>query len=133
MFTIYNDNSIRITKGNSAMIDITPISTVTLEPIILSDGDKVVFTIKNSKHEIVFQRVLTADDYEGDEDTSLNLRFDPADTIDLPTGTYVYDCLLLVSDDEEIAEANTFISSTLTITPAVGLYTDVSEVADDGA
>ena len=47
MFDIFDKNVIRIARGNSANINITPIDTDTGTPVILQEGDKVLFTVKN--------------------------------------------------------------------------------------
>lgn len=47
MFDIFDKNIIRIMRGNSASINITPIDTDTGTPVILQEGDKVLFTVKN--------------------------------------------------------------------------------------
>lgn len=123
MFNIFDENIIEITRGNSAVIDITPIDTDTGAPFKLSEGDRVLFTLKSKRGTKVFQKVLTNADYESEEDDSLNLELAPEDTIDLISGEYFYDCLLLTDDNQ----AATFISSTLIIKEAIGLYTDTLE------
>jgi hypothetical protein len=121
MFDIFDKNVIRIVRGNSASINITPIDTDTSTPVILSEGDKVLFTVKNQNGATVMQKVLTSANYDDGEDTSLNCPIEPDDTIDLLTGEYAYDCLLLVG-----SQAVTFISSALIIEKALGTYEDVS-------
>ena len=121
MFDIFDENVIRIMRGNSASINITPIDTDTGTPVILSDGDKVLFTVKNQNGVTVLKKVLTSADYEDGEDTSLNCSIEPDDTIDLLTGEYAYDCLLVSG-----GQAVTFISSSLIIEKALGTYVDLS-------
>lgn len=121
MFDIFDKNVIRIMRGNSASINITPIDTDTGTPVILQEGDKVLFTVKNQNGTTVMKKVLTAADYDDAEDTSLNCSIEPEDTIDLLTGEYAYDCLLLVG-----SQAVTFISSAFIIEKALGTYADVS-------
>lgn len=121
MFDIFDKNVIRIVRGNSASINITPIDTDTSTPVILSEGDKVLFTVKNQNGATVMQKVLTSANYDDGEDTSLNCSIEPDDTIDLLTGEYAYDCLLLVG-----SQAVTFISSAFIIEKALGTYEDVS-------
>lgn len=122
MFDIFEGNVVSITKGNSAAIDITPIDTESGDPYILQQGDKVLFTVKNRRQETVIQKVLTNADYTDAEDTSLNCDLEPADTADLLTGEYKYDCLLITSDGQAV----TFIKSAFIIEEAVGMYTDVT-------
>lgn len=126
MFDIFDDNLIHLTRGNSATISILPISTDTTEPVILDDGDSVLFTMKDSKGNTVLQKTLTNDDYSDPEDETIDLLIEPEDTIDLLTGEYKYDCLLLLSNGEAI----TFISSTVVIDEAVGTYRDVNGGGD---
>ena len=116
-----SDNRIEITQGNSATINITPYDSETQEPIVLGEGDRVIFTVKDLAGKTMLQRTLTNLDYEDEQDTSLNCDILPEETINWRLGDYQYDCLLLTSDEEAI----TFISSTLCITKALGKYTDV--------
>jgi hypothetical protein len=122
MLTITSANVLKLTKGNSCIIDITPIDTETKQPYILQSGEKVLFTIKNRIEQTVLQKELTSEDY-GEEDTSLNCVIEPADTIGLNVGEYFYDCLLLMDDGQAI----TFISSKFIILDAAGYYTDGGE------
>ncbi len=116
-----DENLIKLTKGNSVQIDITPINTESGDPYILEEGDRVLFTVKNRNDETVIQKVLTDADYSDVEDDSLNCELAPSDTSDLPTGEYKYDCLLLTADGQAI----TFIFSRFILTEAIGMYTDV--------
>lgn len=126
MLSIQSDNKISLTQGNSAKINITPYDAETKEPIILGEGEKVLFTVKTKLGTLKLQKVLTNEDYDDPEDTSLNCDILPEDTINWEVGEYLYDCLLLTSDSEAI----TFISSKLMVTKAVGKYTDVEVVAE---
>lgn len=121
MFDIFDKNIIRIMRGNSASINITPIDTDTGTPVILQEGDKVLFTVKNQNGATVMKKVLTSADYDDGEDTSLNCSIEPDDTIDLLTGEYAYDCLLVSG-----GQAVTFISSSFIIEKALGTYVDLS-------
>lgn len=120
MFDIFDNNVIKINRGNSAVVNITPIDTDTGAPIILSEGDRVLFTVKDLNGESVFQKVLTSENYSGEQDDSLDCEIEPEDTIDLPTGEYQYDCLFLSG-----SQAVTFISSAFIIEKALGVYTDL--------
>ena len=121
MYDIFGGNVLNIVRGNSAFIDITPTDAETGNPVILENGDKVLFTVKTRRGETVIQKVLTNLDYSDPEDYSLNCIIDKDETIDLITGEYRYDCLYMT----EAGEAITFISSTLLITEAVGTYKDI--------
>ena len=113
-------NALTLVRGNSAIIDITPIDEDTKEPIRLGNNDKVLFTIKTKMGVSKLQKTLTSADYESAEDNSLNCIIYPEDTVDWGTGEYLYDCLLMTQD----GTAATFISSTFTILNALGIYTD---------
>lgn len=117
MFDIFDDNVIYLTKGNTATIDITPIDDATGEPIVLSETDYILFSVKNKKGEIVIQKRLTSDMYEDEDDKSVNCDISSADTKDLLTGEYKYDCLLVTGDGQTV----TFISSALVIKDAIGI------------
>lgn len=119
MLTITSANVLKLTKGNSCIIDITPIDEETKEPYILQDGDTVLFTVKNGISGSMFQKTLTNSDYD-DDDTSLNCAINPDDTINMSAGEYAYDCLLLTADGQAV----TFISSKFILSEAVGVYTD---------
>lgn len=49
-------NSLELTRGNSLLIDITPIDEKTQEPIVLTGEDKVLFTIYNKTRRIKLQK-----------------------------------------------------------------------------
>lgn len=119
MLNVTSGNVLNLTKGNSCIIDITPIDEETKQPYILQDGDKVLFTVKDRIFQAVLQKTLTNEDYD-DDDTSLNLAIDPQDTIGMRVGEYDYDCLLLTADGQAV----TFISSKFILSEAVGVYTD---------
>ena len=114
---MFDSNELVITEGNSAIIDITPLDEVTEEAIKLNDGDKVIFTIKTNLGKLLLQKVLTNEDYDSEQDESLNCVLTPG----WGGGTYFYDCLLLYAD----GTALTFISSTIHIEKAIGKYTDI--------
>lgn len=126
MFKTSDKNALTLTRGNTAAIDITPINKDDETPIILNDGDSVLFTVKNFTNKVVIQKKLTNKDYDGEEDKSLNCILDPADTINLRPGDYNYDCLLLSAG----GQAYTFIASRLTILAAYGTYLDAKTTPD---
>lgn len=119
MLNVTSGNVLKLTKGNSCLIDITPIDEETKQPYILQDGDKVLFTVKDRIFQTILQKTLTNEDYD-DDDTSLNLAIDPQDTIGMRVGEHDYDCLLLTADGQAV----TFISSKFILSEAVGVYTD---------
>lgn len=119
MFGI-SDNVLCITRGNSMTIIITPMTADTGKPVILGEGDTVLFTVKNLLGTTVIQKTLTMANY--DEGENLVCEVDASETINLPNGEYKYDCLMVLSD----GQASTFISSKMFVTDAVGLYTDIT-------
>lgn len=120
MLNIFDECALRLTKGNSADISITLTDADTGEPIVIETGDNVLFTVKDKRGETVIKRILTPADISPDDGHSLILTLEPEETM-LTTGEYLYDVLLVTSDGQAI----TFISSSLIIQQAIGLYTDV--------
>lgn len=117
MLSIFDEKILRITKANSAEIAIT--LTDNGEPITIGPGDSVLFTAKNKNGVTVIQKTLTENDLDADGHTLL-MQLLPSET-NIQTGEYPYDVLLVTLDGQAV----TFISSTMVISPAVGLYTDV--------
>lgn len=124
MLNIFDAQLIKITKGNSAEVLITLTDSETGLPIVIDEGDKVLFTAKSKNGVMVIQKVLTHDDLDTDGH-SLVMTIMPEET-NIETGEYPYDVLLATLS----GQVTTFISSVMVITPAVGLYTDVG---GDGA
>ena len=119
MLSIFDEKLLRITKANSAEIAITLTDNDTGEPITIGPGDSVLFTAKNKNGVTVIQKTLTENDLDTDGHTIL-MQILPSET-NIQTGEYPYDVLLVTLDGQAV----TFISSTMVISPAVGLYTDV--------
>ncbi len=119
MFNLFDECVLRLTRGNSADISITLKDAYTGDPIVIEEGDSVLFTAKDKRGETVIKRTLTYADISPDDGHSLILLITPEETM-LTTGEYLYDVLLLTSDGQAI----TFISSSLVIEKAIGLYTD---------
>lgn len=119
MLDIFDQQLLRITRGNSADIAITLIDANTREPIVIGASDTVLFTAKSKVGNTVIKKELTSIDI-GEDGHTLMLRLLPEDTM-LQTGEYPYDVLLVTIDGQAI----TFISSSIIIAPSVGVYTDV--------
>lgn len=114
---------IRLTRGNSAALDIIPHNGTPDDPIMLKEGDRVLFTIKSSLGSTILQKALTAADQS--EDGSVKLVLAPEDTVCIAPKVYTYDVVLVF----ENGEAYTFIPrSAFEIVEAVGTYKDM-EVA----
>ena len=114
-------NRIVMTEGNSAVIDITPLDEESGDPIKLQNGDKILFTIKTNLGKTKLQKVLTNENYDGEEDTSIDCVINPEETLGWSAGEYLYDCVLITYDNQVF----TFISSTLHIDTAYGKFTDL--------
>lgn len=119
MFNIFDEQVIRITRGNSADISIKMTDRESGEPIAIGEGDSVLFTVKNQNGDTVIKKVLTESDLS-DDGYSLLISILPEETL-IQTGEYPYDVLYIGIDGSVV----TFISSTMVITNAVGIYTDV--------
>lgn len=119
MFNIFDKQLLKITQGNSVEVLITLTDTDTRLPITIGEGDKVLFTVKNQNGITVIQKTLTSNDL-AEDGYSIIMTILPEET-NIVTGEYPYDVLLVTLDGQAV----TFISSTVIITPAVGLYTDV--------
>lgn len=119
MLNIFDKQLLYITRGNSAEILITLTDTDTGLPIVIGEGDKVLFTAKNQNGDTVIQKILTENDL-AEDGHSLIMNILPSET-DITTGEYRYDVLLVTLEGQAV----TFISSTMVITDAVGLYTDL--------
>lgn len=119
MLDIFDKQLLQITRGNSAEIEIVLTDTDTGNPIAIGAGDKVLFTAKNRNGVTVIKKELTSVDLAEDGYTLL-MKIIPEETM-IPTGNYPYDVLLVTLDGQAV----TFISSTMIINPAVGVYTDV--------
>lgn len=86
-----NDNTMTLTKNNSAEFIISP--TVADEngtiPYILQEGERIIFTIKSRySDEKLIEKILTSDDYE---DTELIISLTRQETSVLDIGSYIYD------------------------------------------
>ena len=126
MVDIFDKQLLRVTKGNSAEIAIGIIDKETGEPIVIGATDTVIFTVSDKAGKTVIQKPLTIENL-AEDGHSLLLEIEHTETM-LQTGEYPYDVMLVTEDPKKVM---TFISSTLIIEPAVGLYTD-DVGGDDG-
>ena len=62
MFNIFDEQLLKITKGNSVEVLITLTDTDTGLPITIGEGDSVLFTAKNQNGVTVIQKTLTVND-----------------------------------------------------------------------
>lgn len=126
MVDIFDNQLLRVTKGNSAEIVITINNKESGEPITIGASDTVIFTVSDQAGKTVIQKTLGIENLTEDGH-SLLLEIEHDETM-LLTGEYPYDVMLITEDPKKVM---TFISSTLIIEPAVGLYTD-DVGGDDG-
>ena len=96
-----NDNTMTLTKNNSAEFIISP--TVADEngtiPYILQEGERIIFTIKSRySDDKLIEKILTSEDYENSE---LIIRLTRQETSVLDVGTYVYDVAFQPSTDDK--------------------------------
>ena len=126
MVDIFDNQLLRVTKGNSAEIVITINDKESGEPITIGASDIVIFTVSDQAGKTVIQKTLGIENLTEDGH-SLLLEIEHDETM-LLTGEYPYDVMLITKDPKKVM---TFISSTLIIEPAVGLYTD-DVGGDDG-
>lgn len=121
MFFIDSETkNIKLTQGNSAEIDTTPYILGSTEPLILQDGEKVVFTVR-SKYlgKIIIQKIATNLNY--DENNNLTIKLKPEDT-NIPPYKYIYDVFYI----SQSGDIYTYIDcSEFEIIQAVGLKTDL--------
>lgn len=120
MYNLFDTSVLTIYQGNSLELDIYLTDTDTGEPVPIEDDTYVLFTVENKNHDIVIQKKLTSSDYDAELDPpAVVCQINVDDTIDLPTGEYMYDCLYVNGDT-----AVTFVSSSVVISRAIGRYTD---------
>lgn len=120
MYNLFDTSVLTIYQGNSLELDIYLTDTDTGEPVPIEDDAYVLFTVENKNHDIVIQKKLTSSDYDAELDPpAIVCQINVDDTIDLPTGEYMYDCLYVNGDT-----AVTFVSSSVVISRAIGKYTD---------
>lgn len=115
-----NGTDIQLTRGNTAVLDIVPYIDKPENPVMLNEGDKVLFTVQTSLDVQQLQKVLTYSDQS--EDGSLQLVIEPQDTIGLADGAYTYDVVIIFAD----GGAYTFIpKSEFQVLKAIGTYQDL--------
>lgn len=120
MYNLFDTSVLTIYQGNSLELDIYLTETDTGEPVPIEDDAYVLFTVENKNHDVVIQKKLTSSDYDTELDPpAIVCQINMDDTIDLPTGEYMYDCLYVNGDT-----AVTFVSSSVVISRAIGKYTD---------
>ena len=116
MIDIFDPNWIRVTYGNTMMIEIGIVDNDTCEPITLDDGEYIVFTVKSKKGEMVIEKILTSVNADPEDPTCIICEISSEET-KLVTGEYLYDCLYVDATNKK----TTFVSSIFQITPAVGV------------
>ena len=115
MYNIFDPSVITVYQGNALMLEIRLTDPETGHPIPVENDDYILFTVANKNGETVIQKRLTSDNYDPEAEL-LTCRIDPADTMDLPTGEYAYDCLYVCGQDTP----STFASSVFVIVKSYG-------------
>lgn len=115
MYNIFDQSVITVYQGNALLLEITLTDCDSGEPIPVENDDYILLTIVNKRGETVIQKRLTSADYDTEEHV-LHCKIDPADTIDLPTGEYCYDCLYVCGQDTP----STFASGAFIVVRAYG-------------
>ncbi len=124
MYNLFDTSVLTIYQGNSLELDIYLTDTDTGEPVLLEDDAYVLFTVENKNHQTVIQKKLTSSDYDMELDPpAIVCTISVDDTIGLPTGEYLYDCLYVSGDT-----ATTFVSSSMVVARAIGKYTDMNSI-----
>lgn len=97
------DNSIKLTRGDTARIQVPIVSDTTNSPYELDESDKLVLTIKQKETDslALVQKIITG---------SNSFHILPSDTKGIPFGKYVYDIELTTSagDVYTVIEPATF-------------------------
>ncbi len=88
-----NDNTMTLTKGNSAEFIISPtVANETGEqiPYILQEGERIIFTVKSRySDEKLIEKIFTNADYNGND--GINVILTCQDTAVLDVNSYIYD------------------------------------------
>lgn len=106
MLKVCKDNTIILTKGNTAHICLCPYRDETGEYVELGEGDTIYFTVKSPRGRTYLMKELTSDNCkEEDGEKYVDLTLTPEDTLDLEPYDYLYDVLIVLSN----GEAYTFI------------------------
>lgn len=100
---VNKDNSIQLTRGDTARISVPIVNDSTNSPYELGESDKLTLTIKRKETDswALMQKVVTG---------SNSFHILPSDTKDLSFGKYVYDIELTTStgDVYTVIEPATF-------------------------
>lgn len=93
MLYINPDNSIRLTRGDTAYLDVSINDTLRDSEYDFGDGDTLTMTVRRSptSEEIVFQKTLR---------DNLTFHIKPEDTKGWEYGVYVYDIQLTMANDD---------------------------------
>jgi hypothetical protein len=93
MLYVNADNTIKLTRGDTAYLDITVTEDSTGEPYVMKAGDKLTMTVKKTckDSECYFSKTV--------EDSTL-IVIEPVDTARLAFGNYMYDVQLDTSAGE---------------------------------
>lgn len=106
MLKVCKDNTIILTRGNTAHIRFKLYKKQDGTYIKLGENDRIYFTVKSPRGKTYLTKELTADNcIEEDGEKYVNLMLAPEDTLNLEPFDYLYDILIVLSN----GDAYTFI------------------------
>lgn len=92
MLTIYENNKIRLTRGDTMRLSIN-LTNSEGDPIVLSDTDSIIFRLKkNAKNESLLIE-------KQGSPVEMLIELDEADTVDIPFGKYKYEIEVVYEGD----------------------------------
>ena len=94
MLEIDKDNNIKLTRGDTAYIDITSFVDGEGDPYFLHEGDKIYFRLKTEKYILTKQLALDL------AENTATLILNPQDTLGLSFATHRYEMELVTYQEE---------------------------------
>ena len=93
MLYVEADNTVRLTRGDTAYLQVPIVNDVTLEPYIVAENDTLVLSVKRTVKdtEVCFQKTVKGTDI---------FHIKPEDTHQCEFGKYKYDVQLTTSSGE---------------------------------
>ena len=93
MLYVEADNTVRLTRGDTAYLQLPIVNDVTLEPYIVAEDDTLILSVKRTVKdtEVCFQKTVKGTDI---------FHIKPEDTRQCEFGKYKYDVQLTTSSGE---------------------------------
>lgn len=93
MLYVEADNTVRLTRGDTAYLQVPIVNDVTLEPYIVAEDDTLILSVKRTVKdtEVCFQKTVKGTDI---------FHIKPEDTRQCEFGKYKYDVQLTTSSGE---------------------------------